>query len=454
MAEMTDDNQRARRNLKILAWSIFITGILYYCLAYLLRVFPSIMEPDLLAHFHINAGAFGILSTAYYFVYAPMQLPVGVTVDKIGARRSLLFACAVATLGVLIFANTDNFTVAVIGNVLIGLGSAFAYVTTLKIATIWLPRKYFATATGVVTGSGMLAAVFTDTFLTHMVQTSGYRDTMYFALGVGIVLFILILALVRDHAPTDKNTTEEVEEKHAISFTQLGKFLTQLMKNPQMWIIGFVGALLYLPASVFTDTWGIPYLTAVYHLSPEGAGFGISIVLIGWIISSFAAGALSDIFHSRKIPLLIASLSAAIFSTIIFYIPNIPLTLLYVFLFLLGFSCGPHPLCFALSKENNSGRISGTSVAFANFLIMMGGFVFKPVVGKLLVLGWNGASANGTPIYSASDYTMALSFMPVGLFIAFFLTLMIKETYKPTVENKPETDDNIITQPSGAAITE
>ena len=431
----------SKNKIGILAWSIFITGILYYCLAYLLRIYPNVMEHNLLAHFHVTAGDFGILTSFYYFAYAPMQLPVGVTVDRIGVRKSLLGACLISTLGILIFAASKHYAFALLGRFMIGFGSAFAYVTALKIATLWLPRKYFATATGFVTGSGMVAAIFTDMYLTHIVDTAGYKTALYFPLIVAVFMFFLILVLVKDKS---KNTTNEstptdqgIEEAHALSYRQLLDYLILITKNRQMWIIGLIGALLYMPSSVFLDVWAIPYLKTVYHLSPERAALGFSVMLTGWICSSFATGALSDIFGTRKLPLIIATFGATAVASMILYLP-LSENLLFILLFTFGVLCGPHPLCFTLSKENNISKISGTAVAFANFVIMMGGFIFQPVVGKLLDYGWTGTMVNGVRTYTNGDYTMALSILPIGLLIAGFLTFLLKETYQKTTNS---TDD-------------
>ena len=62
--------------------------------------------------------------------------------------------------------------------------------------------------------------------------------------------------------------------------------------------------------------------------------------------------------------------------------------------------------------------------------IMMGGFIFQPVVGKMLDFLWSGTTAHGIRVYSAHDYTLALSILPMGLAIAAICTLFIKETYK------------------------
>ena len=159
-------------------------------------------------------------------------------------------------------------------------------------------------------------------------------------------------------------------------------------------------------------------------------------MLVGWIFSSFATGALSDVLGTRKIPLMIATFGAAATSAFILYVPGIPVQALYILLFMLGAFCGPHPLCFTLSKENYTQKISGTAIAFANFVIMMGGFIFQPVVGKILDWTWGGLIENGIRIYTPGNYLIALSIIPAGLLIAGILSLSIKETYQHAVDHK------------------
>ncbi len=416
----------AQSKVRPYAFVVFSIGILYYCFAYLLRVYPSVMMSDLQAHFNITAGSFGLLTAFYYFAYAPMQVPVGLSVDSIGVRRSLLMASIISTSGVFIFSIAPSYSIALLGRFMLGFGAAFAYVTTLKIAAEWLPKKYFATATGMVTSFGMISAIFTDMYLTHVVSEDGYLKAMQFPVIVGTVLILLIFLFIRDK----KTNSDSVTAKTVPSSREILQHLRKIIRNPQMWIIGLVGAFLYLPASMFLDVWGIPYLENVYHLSPQDAAYGISIMLSGWICSSLATGAFSDLLGTRRIPLIIATFGSAAICAAILYMPGLPVSALFLLLFFLGIMCGPHPLCFTLSKENCSSQVSGTAVSFANFVIMMGGFVFQPVVGRLLDLGWSGGTSQGIRVYTTYDYTLALSILPVCLLIAGLLTLVIRETFK------------------------
>src|SRR5262249_17843452 len=153
---------------------------------------------------------------------------------------------------------------------------------------------------------------------------------------------------------------------------------------PQMWIIGIIGCLLYLPSSVFLDLWGIPYLKSVYKLSPEQAVTISSYTFYGWIISGPIIGLFSDKIKRRRMPLTVTGFFAAVLLSVVFYLPIQNVSSLYLIFFAIGFCCGAHPLCFALGKETNPIQISGTSVAVTNMLIMAGGAIFQPVVGKLL----------------------------------------------------------------------
>lgn len=423
--------QQKGKNSRFLPWIIFGTGILYYCFAYLLRVYPSVMEHHLLDCFHVGEKDFGLITGFYYLAYAPMQLPVGVTVDRIGARRSLILGCIIACCGVFIFANTHQFSIALAGRFLIGLGAAFGYVTALKIASLWLPRKIFATATGFLTGAGMLAAIATDNYLTYLIRVTPFHNVLLVPLYAGFVLFFCVLLCVRHKQ--DSNEGEHAVS-HTASYTALCQELWKIMKMPQMWLIGLVGALLYLPSSVFIDAWAIPFLRTARHFSRADAAFGVSLTLAGWIISSFLAGYLSDRFGTRKIPLMIAALTATVVSSLILFLPIGSHAVMYFLLFMLGLCCGPHPLCFSLGKENCHHDISGTAVAFTNFVIMMGGMVMQPAVGEFLALLSNTTNSTVSVVYSNLDYSIALSIIPIGLIIAYFATLFIHETFGKQVE--------------------
>ena len=110
-------------------------GAFFYCYEFVLRIIPGALQSELSAAFgHISATTFGQLSAFYYFAYSPMQIPVGMLMDRFGPRRLLTFACLCCTLGSWMFADISSMLVAGCGRFLVGFGSSFAFVACNALA--------------------------------------------------------------------------------------------------------------------------------------------------------------------------------------------------------------------------------------------------------------------------------------------------------------------------------
>jgi len=430
-------------------WFICIIGMFFYCYNYFLRVSPSTMQADLTQTFHITATQFGTLAAFYYYAYTPMQLPAGMIYDKFGPKFVLFLACLIAVLGLSIFISADSYAMAGGGRFLIGLGTAFAYIGVLKLASLWLPPTRFATVAGLTTALGMTCGALSQKYLTKVVEVIGYKHALHSALFVGMALSIAILFIVKSRP---KQKTLMADEMQApMNFRQLFSATRIIFTNPQMWLIGTIGCLLYLPATVFLDLWGIPFLKSVYQLNSDQAVNISSITFLGWIIGGPVIGMLSDRIKRRRMPLILTGGTAAILLCVVFYVPGLTLTELHILFFIAGFCCGAHPLCFALGKENNPIAISGTAVAVTNMLIMAGGAIFQPVVGKLLDLHTKSpVGLNGIPTYAPGDYTFALSIIPLGVALAIVLSSFLKETYCES--QAKEADEQIFTTRKSSAL--
>lgn len=426
-------------------WLIVSCGMLFYCYNYFLRVSPSVMQPELTHAFHITATQFGTLAGLYYWAYTPMQLPAGMIYDRFGVRFVLCVACLVSVVGLSVFIVADNYAIAGLGRLMIGLGCAFAYIGTLKLASLWLPANRFATVAGLATAIGMVSGAMSQKYLTKVVELIGYQEALRGALIAGVILSVIIIMLVRNRP--DNSSTSENEMQAPMNGNQLISALRIIFTNPQMWLIGVIGCLLYLPSSVFLDLWGIPYLESVYNLSSSEAVTISNYTFYGWIISGPIIGAFSDKIKRRRMPLTCTGFFAALLLGIVFYVPGLTTSGLYFIFFMIGFCCGAHPLCFALGKESNPIQISGTAVAVTNMLIMAGGAIFQPFVGKLLDLHTSSPlDVHGLPVYTASDYTFALSIIPIGVALGIFLSIFLKETY---CESQAKEEHELIFKPEG-----
>lgn len=415
-----------------IAWFVCGLGALFYAYEYMLRISPSAMESSLRGHFGLSATGFGFLSAFYYYAYVPMQLPVGILMDRFGPRRLLTFACIVCVLGSFMFAGTHLFSVAALGRFLVGLGSAFAFVGVLKLSTIWLPENKLALVAGMTSALGTVGAMIGDNALSYTVEAWGWQSTTFVAAFLGVGLTALLWFGIHDHK-RDTYSGGTIDS-FRINFIDLKLILS----NKQIWLNGMFGCLVYLPTTVFAELWGIPYLTHAHHLSPTAAGFANSLLFLGFTVGAPTMGYISDRIKRRKLPMIVGSIGAAIIMTIILYAPNLSETTLDIFIFMLGLFYSAQTIVFAVGRELSPVEAAGTAIAITNMLVMIGALFLQPLIGRLLDLSLWARDAISTQtmleghlkqLYTAADYRWAMSVIPVGILLAAFTTLFIRETH-------------------------
>lgn len=420
--------KKASRITSLIPWIICALGALFYSYEYFLRITPSVMTSQLMSYFHIGDGALGSLSAYYYYIYTPMQLIVGVLMDRYGPRRLLTLATLSCVIGSLLFAGTPILWVAKLGRLLIGFGSAFAFVGVLKLATIWLPRRYFAMFAGLATALGMLGAIMGDNIMTALTQLLGWQETVMISAAFGISIALLIGLFVRDQSDLERKSKNPAT---TVSFADAFAGMLEIIKEPQFWIVGFIGAFLYLPASVFAELWGIPFLETSLHFSAEDAASAVSMVFAGYVFGGPLYGWISDRIHRRSSPLTISALLATAVMTFILFGHHLSVWSMYVLFFLFGFAAGGQVIVFAVGKELGQSKLAGSSIAFTNFTVMLGGVFLQPILGYIL---------QGT----AQNYHDALVIIPICLLISALLSrFVLNETYCKPVEH-PQKEESLL----------
>lgn len=422
-----------RRDYTIIGWLICGLGALFYSYEYLLRIAPSVMENALRTHFNLSATGFGLLSSVYYFAYVPMQLPVGVLLDRFGPKRLLTFACLICVIGTYLFTSTQVFWIAACGRFLVGFGSAFAFVGVLKMATIWLPENRLAMVSGMTSALGPIGAMLGDNFIEIFVVKFGWIKTLNLTALFGIGLTILLWMGIHDKKG-------QYRQSGTVSSFKKGMIdLGIIIRNKQIWVNGMYGCLVYLPTTVFAELWGIPYLKHAHGLSASAAGLANSLLFLGFIIGAPLMGYISDKLARRKFPMLIGAAGAAIVMMMILYLPGLSESHIQFLMFLLGLLYSAQAIVFAVGRELSPGEAAGTAMAVTNMIVMLGAMFLQPLVGHLLDFSLSAHIGNAVTsgsavdnlqkLYTVDDYQFALSIIPLGILIAAILTFFLKETH-------------------------
>lgn len=426
-------NYHGSKYYAIIGWLVCGLGAIFYSYEYLLRIAPSVIESSLRAHFNLAATGFGLVSSIYYWAYVPMQLPVGVMLDRYGPRRLLTMACLICVIGTFLFTGTSQVWVAAVGRFLMGFGSAFAFVGVLKLGTIWLPENRLAMIAGMTSALGPIGAMLGDNFLDMFVEKLGWIYTLNVTGVFGIGLMLLLWFGIHDGK--NDNTVHGSVSSIRKGLVDLGIILT----NKQIWVNGMYGCLVYLPTTVFAELWGIPYLRHAHGLTAEAAGLANSVLFLGFILGAPLMGYISDRMARRKFPMFFGACGAAIIMSVILYVPGLSQNNIIVLMFLLGLMYSSQAIVFAVGRELSPGEAAATAMATTNMIVMLGAMLLQPLVGRLLDYSLSAhrgdvtaiavASDNLQKLYTVGDYQFALSFIPIGILIAALLTFFLKETH-------------------------
>ncbi len=389
----------SRKTTRPSAWSAFAVVSIFFLYEFVARIEPSLASGEIADWFGLTNGGFGTLSSVFFWIYAPMQLVVGLVLDRYGPRRFVLPAILVLSAGIALFAATSNPLLAGIGRLLTGLGASFAFVSSLYVVNHWFAPSRFAVLSGAVNAIGMLGTAIGAVALTGIIEAAGWRNVFFASATIGVVLFFAAVFLLRD-----------AEELAAETQPFLAP-LKCVVRETRVWWIAILGALYYMPVNVFGGLWGEAELTTDHNLTAVNAETAVSMIFWGMAAGSMAAGWVSDRLGNRKWIVVSNAALAAVFYSAAIYSDSVSPIFISTMLFMGGLMGGAQMLTFAMAKEGHAKDVSGTVIAFTNMIGIGGALIFQPLTGLIIDMndGVFGTALLMIPLSLLASAVMALA---------------------------------------------
>lgn len=411
------------RKSNCLAFVIWSTLAAFYFYQFIARSsFITVLSDEFMQYFGIDATGLGFLGSCYYWIYTLMQIPAGIIVDKYSTKLVAVLATLICSLGLFILILTSNSYVAGFGEMLIGFGSAFAFVLAVKAITQWFHAGRVAIMTSLTMSIGCLGPVLGGPGVAYIVRSHNWIDVIRIYCFVGVGLAALIWFVVKDKKSEDKN---EHVSKSVDAELSLMESVKLVLCSGQAWVLGLMTMAVYAPLSALGDMWGVMFIKVAYGLMPEMSALANNMLYLGVVIGSPIFAYAATICRSFKKPMIVGVIGAFLSLFVIVYFSNYVNTFwLFVLFFAMGFSCGSmlaYPLGLALFPKSIGATITG----FINMMSMVSGIILLPAVGGTVKYFWNGATENGLPVYTISDFrwglTWVLAFLGFGIILSYFI---------------------------------
>lgn len=423
--------------------AIWLVGLAVYFVAVLHR--SSLAVAGLLAaeRFHISAAQLSTFVVLQLLVYALMQVPVGLLVDRFGPRRVLLTGTLVLTCAQLSFAFADNYGWALSSRFFVGVGDAMTFVCVLRLVTIWFPVRRIPLMTQLTGVLGQLGAVAAAVPMTWALSTLGWTDAYLLTAALGAALLVAALVVVRDSV--EKRSTSGP----MLGFAGIRQSLAASWGHPGTRLGFWMHFSTQFSATVLGLLWGYPFFVQGEGLSSASAGLLLTLMVLSimafgptfaWLITRWP-------WHRSTLVLLVIAAIATTWAVVLAWPGQAPFWLLVVLVIVCGMGGPASMVGFDVGRTSNPMFRVGTATGIIN----QGGFFASLITVAMIgiILDWR--TPDGVDGYTADAFTWAMA----SQFLLWALGALQIWRYRRKGRNRLLRDDPVLwSQQSGRPMPE
>jgi predicted MFS family arabinose efflux permease len=380
---------------------VFLPFALGHYLSSLLRSVNAVLAPSLVGALALTPGQLGLLTSAFFFAFALVQLPVGIALDRYGPRKVQPMLMLVAALGALMFALGTSFMQLLVARAVIGFGLGGCFMSAVKAVSTWITPKRLPSVHGYLIAVGGLGAASATLPVRMALHYTDWRGLFMVLAGMIAVVGMLIWLV-----------TPRVQ--HASAGAPTVQSLWDVYRHPAF---RKTIALVLLPHMVFFGVQGLwigRWLADVAHYNDSIVAYLLYLGMAAVIFGAIAVGMVTEWAGRRGIaPLDVAAAGVALFVLVQFaivldYAPS--LRLLSVLFTLLGTITG---IEYAIIAQTMPRELTGRAATCLNLLIFVGAFFVQAGFGWVIGL-WQPGPGNRFPVaaYQVAFGALALLQVP------------------------------------------
>lgn len=373
---MTSTPARATRR----SWLIWFAAASVYLLAVFHRTSFGVAGIEAADRFGVGAAALGSFTVLQIGIYAAMQIPTGVLVDRFGPRAVLTVSLFFLSIGQVLLAVAQVYWVGLLARGVLGVGDAMTFVSVLRLAANHFPARRYTLVTALTGALGFLGNLAATVPLTLLLAGPGWLPTF---LTAGLVTGVFLLAvrfIVRDTPPG----AEPVPAPRPAAPREIGSQIATAWRVPGT-RLGFWThfSTMFAPATMGL-LWGMPFLVQGQGRSATVASSLLMVFVIGALLGGPALGAFIGRKPEARMPLVISYLSAAgvVWAVLLSWPGQIPLGVLFAGFAVLSLGGPASTIGFALARDYNPLPRVGTATGVVN----VGGFTATTIAVLLVGL--------------------------------------------------------------------
>jgi len=382
------------------AWVIWLVAITVYVLAVFHRSSLGVAGIIAADRFDISATSLALFTVLQLVVYAGMQVPVGVLLDRFGSRAMLICGLVLMTVGQLGFAFAGSFVGAVLSRAVVGAGDAMVFVSVIRLVTAWFLVRQAPMVTQLTGLSGQLGAIVAAGPLSYLLQALGWTRAFALTSSVGVLLLVAVLVVIKD-SPYRRDDVVHIKLR------ALAQSVRTVWGNPGTRLGMWSHFVSQFSATVFALLWGYPFLVQGLGWTPTGASTLLMAMTAWAVVSGLALARLvAQLPYYRSWIVVGVVIAMVVPWTAVLLWPGAAPDWLVVVMAFATASGGPAAMVgFDLARSFTPTHAIGR----ANGLVNVGGFTASLLTMALIGIVLDLSNPGGMGAYTLGDFKLALA---------------------------------------------
>jgi len=332
------------------SWLIWLAAVTVYLLAVFHRTSFGVAGLQAAERFGVGAAALGTFTVLQVGVYAAMQIPTGVLVDRYGPRRVLTVAVLVLGAGQLLLGVAHSYGLGLLARGVLGLGDALTFVSVLRLVAAHFPGRQYALLTSFTAAVGYIGNLAATVPLSLVLDGAGWTST-FLAAGAITVLYTVVVALrVRD-VPAG----EQPPVREQVRPRDLAHRVAEAWRTPGTRLGFWVHFSTMFAPNALTLLWGVPWLVQGQGQSKATASALLTVFVFGSMAGGPLLGGLIGRRPSLRMPLVGGYIGGAalIWAVLLSWPGQVPVGLLVPAFAFLALGGPASMIGFALARDYN-----------------------------------------------------------------------------------------------------
>ena len=366
---------------------------------YIDRLALSMAAKPIAAEFQLSPVQLGYLFSSYLWAYVLVSIPMGMLVDRFGAKRTAAVGIAVWSAATACTGFGISYVMLMASRFVMGGGEAVTNPCGARVVREWFPAAERGTVNAVFNAGAFAGPALSALIVGYLIQVAGWRIAFVAAGAIG---FVWLAAWWRWFEAPERVSWLSAAERETITATRgmvsamlvdrhTGSGLLALLRTRTLWGLALIGGADAYCSYLFLS-WLPSYLQTARHLSLGTTSVYTAVPYATAFVISIGMAQVSDRFLKgsgvntgrRRYFIAFSSLTATLLIASVPFVASVPV-LLGMISVAIGCIATNTSQVFALTNDllpnpKDIGKAMGFEVAAANVI----GFTSPIVTGYVI----------------------------------------------------------------------